>query len=150
MKVYVYFTKKNSNTICYLNVDNWWKCMNLWIHIFWNKLNTPGVNLFHSCIPPQAMLLISSILGTGTIFLMIVGALTLVLKNAIPVWGSLLLNIIPLLFYIIICYKAKTGTQVNTNYAPYPGCCLNIKTVFLFIEILVIRWDGRETNTNTK
>ena len=59
----------------------------------------------------QAMMLIFALIGPGTIFLMLVGAMALTLN--IEMWGAVVLNIIPLLIFIILCYVGKTQTQVN-------------------------------------
>ena len=56
----------------------------------------------------------SSILGPGTIFVMIVGALqTAFGAFGFDIWTSLWMNGVPLLLFIISCYVCKGDTQVR-------------------------------------
>lgn len=80
----------------------------------WRQTIHKNENISFLYIVYQAAILVSSILGTGTIFLMIVGALVVAVDGAISNWTSFLINLVPLVFYIIICYKAQTETQVTT------------------------------------
>ncbi|KAI1291990.1 Chitin synthase 8 [Halotydeus destructor] len=58
----------------------------------------------------QAMLMIGTILGPGTIFLMLVGALVAVFR--ISNWDSFVYNFVPILFFIIVCFVCKTEMQI--------------------------------------
>ncbi|XP_076345619.1 LOW QUALITY PROTEIN: chitin synthase chs-2-like [Tachypleus tridentatus] len=58
----------------------------------------------------QAMLMIGTILGPGTIFLMLVGAMVAAFK--ISNWTSFGANIIPILFFIFICFVANNKIQI--------------------------------------
>lgn len=57
------------------------------------------------------MLMVGTILGPGTIFLMIVGSCNVVF--GIDNWTSFYLNLIPIAVYIIICMTCKAKFQVN-------------------------------------
>lgn len=58
----------------------------------------------------QGMLMVGTILGPGTIFLMMVGALVSVFS--IDIWTSFLWNFLPLLSFMTICYFCKQKYQV--------------------------------------
>uniref|UniRef100_A0A1I8PPQ6 Chitin synthase n=1 Tax=Stomoxys calcitrans TaxID=35570 RepID=A0A1I8PPQ6_STOCA len=57
----------------------------------------------------QAMLMVGTILGPGTIFLMMIGALVTVFDTGI--WTSFLWNFIPLLAFILSCVYLKQSYQ---------------------------------------
>ena len=61
----------------------------------------------------QAAMFISSMLGPGTIFLMIVGALEVAVQGRISMWTSFVVNLIPVMVFIIMCYTTKCDTQVS-------------------------------------
>lgn len=83
---------------------------------FYTKL----VKSSHSCQIShfQAILFIAAVLGSGAIFLMIVGAVQLALRGAISNWASFTINLIPIILFVIICFKAKSSTQVNLHIIP--------------------------------
>jgi chitin synthase len=54
-----------------------------------------------------------TILGPGTIFLMLVGAF--VAAFHIDNWTSFEYNIIPILFFMFICFVCKSEIQVSTT-----------------------------------
>lgn len=56
------------------------------------------------------MLMGGTILGPGTIFLMLVGAFVAAFK--IDNWTSFTYNIIPILFFMLICFTTKSEIQV--------------------------------------
>ncbi|XP_055703562.1 chitin synthase chs-2-like [Phlebotomus papatasi] len=58
----------------------------------------------------QFVLMIGTILGPGTIFLMMIGAIVAVFRTSI--WTSFLWNFIPLLFFMLLCYFAKQKYQL--------------------------------------
>nr|USH46112.1 chitin synthase chs-2 [Androctonus crassicauda] len=58
----------------------------------------------------QGMLMTGTVLGPGTIFLMLVGAMVAAFK--ISNWYSFNYNIIPILFFMIICFVAKNDIQI--------------------------------------
>jgi len=58
---------------------------------------------------------VGSILGPGTVFLVLVGALALAF--GIDIWGSFLLNIVPILIYTFVCFFCKEKTQVRYLYS---------------------------------
>lgn len=58
----------------------------------------------------QLMLMIGSILGPSTIFLMLVGAMVAAFR--IPTVQALLANLIPIVFFILVCFFAKNDFQI--------------------------------------
>lgn len=59
----------------------------------------------------QAMLMVGTILGPGTIFLMMIGSFVTVFSTGI--WTSFLWNFIPLLAFILSCIYLKQKYQVQ-------------------------------------
>lgn len=59
----------------------------------------------------QGMLMAGTVLGPGTIFLMMVGSLVAVFS--IDIWTSFLWNFIPVLSFMVICYFCKQKYQVS-------------------------------------
>lgn len=72
-----------------------------------NSISTPYI-LY------QAMLMVGTIIGPGTIFLMMVGALVSVFST--DIWTSFLSNFLPLLGFMLICYFAKQKYQVYIDF----------------------------------
>lgn len=56
------------------------------------------------------MLMVGTVLGPGTIFLMMVGAVNAI--TGLSNLNALLLNLIPITIYIIVCMTCKSETQV--------------------------------------
>ncbi|XP_076671619.1 hyaluronan synthase-like protein kkv isoform X1 [Andrena cerasifolii] len=76
----------------------------------------------------QILLMGGTILGPGTIFLMLVGAFVAAFK--IDNWTSFYYNIIPILLFMIICFTCKSSIQVVM--------ALLLSTVYGLIMIAVI------------
>lgn len=60
------------------------------------------------------MLMGGTVLGPGTIFLMLVGAFVAAFK--IDNWTSFYYNIIPIILFMVICFTCKSNIQVNCHY----------------------------------
>ncbi|XP_035215199.1 chitin synthase chs-2-like isoform X2 [Stegodyphus dumicola] len=58
----------------------------------------------------QGMLMTGTVLGPGTIFLMLVGAMVAAFK--ISNWNSFTYNIIPILLFMIVCFVFKNDIQI--------------------------------------
>lgn len=63
------------------------------------------------------MLMVGTILGPGTIFLMLVGAM--VASFRISNWDSFYYNFIPILFFMVVCFTMKNDVQVSRNLSVY-------------------------------
>lgn len=59
----------------------------------------------------QSMLMVGTVLGPGTIFLMLVGAMVAAFK--ISNWYSFYYNIIPILIFMVVCFIFKNDIQVS-------------------------------------
>ena len=61
----------------------------------------------------QTGLFVASIIGPGSIFMMMIGAVDVAMGSLIgPVWAGIL-TLIPLIIFVILCFTAKTSTQVS-------------------------------------
>ena len=58
-----------------------------------------------------------TILGPGTIFLMLVGAFVAAFR--IDNWSSFLYNLWPILIFMFICFVAKSEYQVRNYFHPF-------------------------------
>ncbi|ODN00837.1 Chitin synthase 1 [Orchesella cincta] len=58
----------------------------------------------------QIFLMVGTILGPGTIFLMLVGAFAVAFK--LDQWSSFLYNFIPILAFILVCFLCKSDIQL--------------------------------------
>ncbi|GIY35245.1 chitin synthase chs-2 [Caerostris extrusa] len=67
-------------------------------------------NISRLYIVYQVLLMIGTILGPGTIFLMLVGAM--VSAFGISNWQSFIANLVPIIFFILICFYAKNDIQI--------------------------------------
>ena len=79
------------------------------VHIFIDQMNE---NISFLYIVYQATIFFASLLGPGTIFLMIVGALVVALNYQIGMWTSFFSNLVPVLGFTIMCYVCKPDVQV--------------------------------------
>lgn len=59
----------------------------------------------------QAVLFVSTILGPGTILLTIASALRTVFST-LTIAESYMISVLPSVFYIIVCLKTKSNTQI--------------------------------------
>src|SRR5699024_6917378 len=69
------------------------------------------------------------ILGPGTIFLMLVGACNAVFR--ISNWDSFIMNFIPILFFIIICFTTNNDIQIFVAQMLSASYCLLMMAVFV-------------------
>jgi len=77
----------------------------------------------------QAMLMIGTILGPGTIFLMLVGAMVAVFR--ISNWDSFHLNLVPILLFMIICFTCKNEIQILVAQIMSAAYALLMMAVFV-------------------
>jgi chitin synthase len=70
--------------------------------------NNDDISIFY--IVYQIMMLIGTVLGPGSIFIMLAGSFGAAF--GLDNWTSFLLNLIPLMFFIIACLTAKTDHQI--------------------------------------
>ncbi|XP_037938535.1 chitin synthase chs-2 [Teleopsis dalmanni] len=84
----------------------------------------------------QAMLMVGTILGPGTIFLMMVGAVVTVFS--IDIWTAFLWNFIPLLCFILSCIYLKQQFQLLLAFVISSMYCLVMMAVLIGIIIQMI------------
>uniref|UniRef100_A0A1B0AE11 chitin synthase n=1 Tax=Glossina pallidipes TaxID=7398 RepID=A0A1B0AE11_GLOPL len=84
----------------------------------------------------QAMLMVGTVLGPGTIFLMMVGALVTVFSTGI--WNAFLWNFIPLLTFILSCIYLKQKYQLLLAFVISSLYCLVMMAVLIGIIIQII------------
>ncbi|KAF7489320.1 Chitin synthase 8 [Sarcoptes scabiei] len=77
----------------------------------------------------QGMLMVGTILGPGTIFLMLVGAVNAVFR--ISNWDSFIWNFIPILLFITVCFLAKNEAQIFVAQVLSAAYCLLMMAVFV-------------------
>lgn len=87
----------------------------------------------------QLMLMVGTILGPGTIFLMMVGALVAVFS--IDIWTSFLWNFFPLGFFMAICYFGKQKYQLMAAFVISAIYCMVMMAVLIGI-IMQVQDDG--------
>ncbi|XP_073836306.1 chitin synthase 2 isoform X2 [Musca autumnalis] len=84
----------------------------------------------------QAMLMVGTILGPGTIFLMMIGSFVTVFNTGI--WTSFLWNFIPLLAFILSCIYLKQKYQLLLAFVISAVYCLVMMAVLIGIIIQMI------------
>lgn len=77
----------------------------------WKSVTKKNAEITLAYIFYQGLLMVSSILTPGTIFLMILGAINLAYPE-IDLWVALLVNVIPVAIMVLLCFKAKSDTQL--------------------------------------
>ncbi|XP_028966914.1 chitin synthase chs-2 [Galendromus occidentalis] len=83
----------------------------------------------------QSMLMVGTVLGPGTIFLMLVGAM--VASFRISNWDSFYYNIIPILFFMIICFTTKNDIQILVAQILSAGYALLMMAVLVGTAIQI-------------
>ena len=78
----------------------------------WKNVTTRNNDISMLYIAYQMLLMVSSILTPGTIFLLILGAISLAYPD-LPLIGSMLLNFFPVALFILLTYVAKGDHQVS-------------------------------------
>lgn len=61
----------------------------------------------------QLMLLVSGFITPGTIFLLIVGSISTSTNGGIPLYASIIINVIPIAIFVLLLFKADAKTQVR-------------------------------------
>lgn len=84
----------------------------------------------------QGMLLFGTVLGPGTIFLMLVGAMNAVFH--ISNWDSFIINMVPIMMYMIICFTCKSEIQILVAQIMSAAYALLMMAVFVGTAIQMI------------
>ncbi|XP_013390586.1 uncharacterized protein LOC106158988 isoform X2 [Lingula anatina] len=85
----------------------------------------------------QAALLMSSALGPGTIFLMVVGALQTAFAQYMDLWTAFFCNLVPVLIFIILCYVTKSKVQLIVAFILSAIYALVMALVLVAISIQI-------------
>ena len=78
----------------------------------WSTVTKKNEDISLLYIVYQSGLFASSVLTPGTIFMLIVGALNAAYPD-IPLFGSFIINLIPVATLIVLVFTAKSRTQVR-------------------------------------
>ena len=70
--------------------------------------SNPDISIFY--IIYQSMIMVGTVLGPGTIFLMLVGALQAAFKMVF--WDAFLLQLFPIIAFMMVCQFAKKDMQL--------------------------------------
>ena len=87
----------------------------------WKHTTTINENISFLYIVYQTALLVASLIGPGTIFLMIIGAVDVALdveNKDLKLVLTLVLNFIPVFIFIYLCYATSTDVQVRNLMEP--------------------------------
>lgn len=76
----------------------------------WKRTVKQNPDISYPYIIYQIFLLVGTIVGPGTIFLMLVGAFAVAFK--LDQWTSFLYNFIPILAFILVCFLCKSEIQL--------------------------------------
>lgn len=86
----------------------------------WKNVTRKNEDISKLYILYQTFLMVCSILTPGTIFLMILGAITMAFP-AIPPFAAMTINIIPVIGMVMLCFVAKTNVQVMYEHCDAEG-----------------------------
>ena len=84
----------------------------------WKHTTSVNENISFLYIFYQGALLVASLLSPGIIFMMISGAMVAAVKEwttILNVWSSALINLVPIVIFVILCFKAKGAVQVRLS-----------------------------------
>ncbi|XP_040570244.1 chitin synthase chs-2 isoform X2 [Lepeophtheirus salmonis] len=89
----------------------------------------------------QIMLLIGTILGPGSIFLLLIGSFSVAFK--ISNTSSLIFNIIPIILFMIICYKYSSNDKIQLLFAQVLSVLYSLIMMAVLVGMLLqITEDG--------
>ncbi|XP_071085236.1 chitin synthase chs-2-like isoform X2 [Haliotis cracherodii] len=95
----------------------------------WKSVTRKNADISCLYIIYQMALMASSIITPGTIFLLIVGAINIAFP-AMPLFGSLILNLVPVAVFVLLCFVAKPNIQL--------GYAAIISILYSLVMMLVI------------
>ncbi|XP_052089240.1 chitin synthase chs-2-like [Mytilus californianus] len=107
---------------------------------------TKNENISSLYIIYQALLFVSTLLTPGTIFMIILGAI-IVGFESIPPYLALILNLIPVVLFLIMCLYASSERQLQ--YAAVLSCIYAVVMVIVLIGVIQDAADKRLCSTTT-
>ena len=81
----------------------------------------------------QVLIMIGTMLGPGSIFIMIAGSMSTLF--GLGNWESFAINLAPIIIYIIVCLKAKTDFQIDL--AQLMSICYALVMVAVIISLVL-------------
>ncbi|XP_052079458.1 chitin synthase chs-2-like [Mytilus californianus] len=99
----------------------------------WQNVTESNENISFLYIVYQVLLFVSTILTPGTVFMIILGAL-IVGFETIPPWLALILNLLPVIVFILMCLYASTQRQLQM--AAILSCIYVIVMVVVMIGVV--------------
>ncbi|CAC5405893.1 CHS1 [Mytilus coruscus] len=118
----------------------------------WRNVTKNNENISFLYIVYQVFLFVSTVLTPGTIFMIILGAL-IVGFDSIPPWLALILNLIPVVAFILMCLYTSTERQEILCLLPGILYFLAIPSMSMLMflysigNLHVTSWGTRDTNT---
>uniref|UniRef100_K1Q406 chitin synthase n=1 Tax=Magallana gigas TaxID=29159 RepID=K1Q406_MAGGI len=100
----------------------------------WKNVTRKNEDISKLYILYQTFLMVCSILTPGTIFLMILGAITMAFP-AIPPFAAMTINIIPVIGMVMLCFVAKTNVQLA--YAAIVSTAYSLLMMVVLVGLLV-------------
>lgn len=77
----------------------------------WKSTTTNNQDISFLYIGYQIFMFCSGIITPGTIFLLVLGAIKAAVPD-LPLWVSMLINLLPLIIFVFLCFKASSNTQL--------------------------------------
>ncbi|XP_061164529.1 chitin synthase chs-2-like [Saccostrea echinata] len=100
----------------------------------WKNVTRKNEDISKLYILYQTFLMVCSILTPGTIFLMILGAITMAFPS-IPPFAAMTVNIIPVIGMVILCFVAKSNVQLT--YAAIVSTIYSLLMMVVLVGLLV-------------
>ncbi|XP_046543810.1 chitin synthase chs-2-like [Haliotis rubra] len=99
----------------------------------WKKTSKNNQDISIMFMLYQMFLFTFSVITPGTIFMLIVGALTTAYP-AIPLYGSFVINLIPIIIFVLLCFK--TSTDVQLSFASLVSIVYSLLMMVVLVGIL--------------
>jgi chitin synthase len=77
----------------------------------WKSTTTNNQDISFLYIGYQIFMFCSGIITPGTIFLLVLGAIKAAVPD-LPLWVSMIINLLPLIIFVFLCFKASSNTQL--------------------------------------
>ncbi|KAK3593492.1 hypothetical protein CHS0354_037014 [Potamilus streckersoni] len=99
----------------------------------WKNVTTKNPDISIMYILYQGLLMISSILTPGTIFLLVLGAINMAYPE-IQLWVSMFINITPVAVFVLLCFVAKGNIQLT--YAAILSLIYSLVMMIVIVGLL--------------
>ncbi|KAL3854410.1 hypothetical protein ACJMK2_013680 [Sinanodonta woodiana] len=99
----------------------------------WKNVTTKNPDISIMYILYQGLLMISSILTPGTIFLLVLGAINMAYPE-IQLWVSMFINLGPVAIFVLLCFVAKSNIQLT--YAAILSLIYSLVMMIVIVGLL--------------